>query len=207
MAATPEATFAIVLDRKPAAENFQRLQCLSPEFGVLDCLQRLSRRAGATSAPLLDLFDEAHVALESRNEGRTWFVREATPQRRHTALAVSYEALRLACRFATVLTRNPLPEESRAAVCALVQRALEAWETGRRPDVVYFKSLYLLARDEGHPVREEWWQGLPAGDRDTAESVLRQPLSAQTATEADVARLTNALETYLQGNADMQIGP
>lgn len=207
MAALPESTFAIVIDRRPAAEHFQRLTCLSPELGLLDCLQRLSRRAGGSVPPQLDLFDEAQLNLESRNEGRTWFLLDAVVQRRHAGLATSYEALRLACRFARVLATNPLPGESRGAICGLLQRALESWETGPRPEVVFFKSLYLLARDEGQPVREEWWRELGAADRAAADAVLKRPVVEQTVGSETVGRLTASLEAYLQGHADLRIGP
>lgn len=205
MAAEPLATTAIVLDRTTGGENWLRLRCLSAGQGHLNCLQRLARRAAPT-APPLDLFDEAHLVLESRNQGRTWFVREAVPLRRRTALASSYAALEHACRLARVLARHLMPEDSRAAVVALFTRALDAWEAGGQPAAVYFKSLYLLARDEGYPVREDWWQSLRADDRAVVELVLRQPAGEQTTAPAEIARLVAALELYLLHNTELQVG-
>ena len=203
MCAQPLATTAIVLDRTLTAEHWLRLSLFSAQHGLLDGLQRLSRKSAA-STPALDLFDEVRVALESRNQGRTWFVRDVVPVRRRPGLGASYAVLLEACRFARVLTRNPLHEESRVAVYALLGRALDAWEAGARPDAVYFKTLFLLARDEGYPVREEWHRQLATDDRGDVERVLKEPAAEQTTPDQEVARLARALEEYLRHTATMR---
>lgn len=205
MSAQNLVTTATVLDRAATGEHWLRLALFSPEAGLLDSLQRLSRRA-ATTAPPLDLFDEARLTLESRNQGRTWFVREATPLRRRPGLGTSYAALREASRFARVLARNPLHEDSRENVYALLHRALDAWEMAVRPDAIYLKSLFLLARDEGYPVREEWRAQLDAADRAPLDRILREPAAEQTTPPRDVARLASALEEYLRQTTAMRFG-
>jgi len=190
------ATEFVVLDRALGSEGWSRLTVFSANDGRLECLQRLTSKPSA-AAPPLDLFDHVRATLETRNQGRTWFVREAMPLRRRTGLGASYAALTHACRFARVLARTPIHDDSRAAVAALLDRALDAWETGTRPDAVYFKSLFLLARDEGFPVREEWIRQLAAGDRAAAEALLRHPIAEQTTSEPEVRRLSGVLEDYL----------
>jgi hypothetical protein len=196
-------TQALALARSPTGENWLRVTAFSAAHGVLDCLQRMARRTAGKSPPI-DLFDEVQLSLESRNQGRTWFVGEVTVVGRHTGIAASYAALRDACRFSQVLVRNPVPDESRAAVYALLKRALEAWAGGGRSDAIYLKSLYLLARDEGYPVREEWWRRLPVDDQDAAESVLRRPAGGQVVAAPGVARLTTSLEEYLAHSAEFR---
>lgn len=203
MGAQPLTTTGVVLDRTTSGDSWLRLALFSPEQGVLTVMQRQSRRAAAT-APALDLFDEVRATLESRNEGRTWFVREAAPLRRRPGLGASYGVLREACRFARVLVHNPLHDDSRDAVYALLHRALDAWETGVRPDAIYGKSLYLYARDEGYPVREEWRAQLEAADHAMLDRMLRQTAAEQSTPEGDVARLTKALEEYLRQTAAMR---
>jgi len=197
-------TEAVVLDRQQSGDNWMLLTCFSAERGNLVCMQRQSRRASAAT-PVLDLFDEVQLTLETRNHGRTWFVKEATTLARRTALGRSYESLRHACRFARVLARNAVPEESRLPVRTLLARAITAWETHQRPDSVYFKCIYLLTRDEGYPVRESWWQGLESADRALVDSILGEPAAAQTTSEADVARLTSALEAFVRDETDIRL--
>jgi recombinational DNA repair protein (RecF pathway) len=198
-------TTAVVLDREGRGESWLRLALFAREHGVLHAQQRRSRRAAATTVAL-DLFDEVRTTLESRNQGQTWFVREAEPLRRRPRLGASYSALQAACRFARVLLLNPLHEDGREAAYALLQRALDAWETGVRPDAIYGKSLFLFARDEGYPVREEWLAQLDRDDRATMNRILREAAADQTTPVREVDRLTAALEEYLRQNAAMRFG-
>jgi hypothetical protein len=167
-------------------------------------LQRLSRSAKPGQVAL-DLFDEVELALESGNQGRTWFVREARLIARHTAIGRSYEALQAASALAGVIARNPVPEESRGPVAELLRSAFGALAAGHRPDLVQLKSLYRFARDEGYPVRQEWFPSLPDADQAVAAAALNQPLAGQSAPPAVVAELLRGLEHYLRGRADLRI--
>ena len=76
-------TEAFVLTRKPPSDRFQQLAVFSALHGDLLCLRRLPTKSAPASA-ILDLFDETELWLETSNEGRTWFIKEArvvaTPQ-------------------------------------------------------------------------------------------------------------------------------
>ena len=78
-------------------------------------LQRLPRKSAPT-AVALDLFDEAALVLESSNQGRTWFVKEARLLFRHAAIGASYETLLRASALAELVARNPVLEDSRRGV-------------------------------------------------------------------------------------------
>lgn len=198
------ATSATVLDRTESGDRWLRLTCFSAEHGNLDCLVRRSQKPTSKSATL-DLFDGAQLSLESSNQGRTWFIKEATVDRRRTALGKSYDTLAHACRFARILVHNPVHDESRRAVHSLLERALDAWESGARPDCVYFKSVFLLARDEGYPVEQDWWRRLESDDRNAAESVLRTRVADQEIVPTTVSRLTQALEHYLSHHTEIRV--
>lgn len=204
MPALPLQTDAFVLLKRPPADSFQALTVFSAEQGVLLVLQRVSKKSTASS-PALDLFDEASLHLESSNQGQTWFIKEARLLTRHSDLGRSYETLRLASRLASLVARNPVPEESRTAVGTLLRQAFNAFASTPRADLVWFKSLYRFARDEGHPLKEHWFPTLPSADRETVATLLNQPLAAQTASPAAVARLTRRLEEYLHGHTEIVI--
>jgi hypothetical protein len=197
-------TDAFVLVKRPPADAFQLFTLFSPEHGSLTALQRISKKPGTSGTPL-DLFDEASLLLESSNQGRTWFIKEASLTTRHTDIGRSYDALRLASRLATLIARNTVHEESRAAVASLLRTALSAFGSSPRPDIVYFKSLYRFARDEGYPLKEQWFPTLPSTDRTDVATLLNQPLAAQTATAPIVARLEARLEEYLRGHTEILI--
>jgi hypothetical protein len=195
-------TNAFVLLKKLPADRFQQLTVISAVHGPLLCLRRIATKSIATSSAL-DLFDEADLFLESSNQGRTWFLKEARLLVRHSAIGRSYEALRLASAFAAVIARNPVHEESRASVYALLRQTFTAFGATGRPDIVYLKALYCFARDEGYPVKQEWWQGLPSRDRAVAAELLSQPLAAQTAATPVVVHLTHHLEDYLRARTEI----
>jgi recombinational DNA repair protein (RecF pathway) len=196
-------TEAIVVSRRPPSDSFQVLTLLSAGHGTLTALQRAARKSAAAAAPVLDLFDEAAFVLESSNQGRTWFIREARLLARHSGIGRDYETLRHASDFAAILARNPVPWETRGRVHALLREALAAFAGAGRPDIVYLKCLYRLARDEGYPVRQQWFPALPAAERAAVAAILNQPVSGQTAGPASVARHRDRLETYLRLHTDI----
>jgi hypothetical protein len=187
---------AFVIEKRPAADAFQTFGFFSPEHGNLLALQRVSRK-GSASHVAPDLFDEVSAMLESSNQGRTWFVKEVRISTRRTGIGRSYDALRFASALVAVIGRNNVHEESRENVARLLRTALDAFASGERPDVVHLKSLYLFARDEGYPVKQEWLPALPAGDRKVATAALNRRIGDQESTPAEVARIRSSLEGYL----------
>jgi recombinational DNA repair protein (RecF pathway) len=194
----------IVLNREPAGEKFVRLSLFSAERGVVTCLLRLpGPRPSATASYQPDLFDDAQLVVETPTGGSIGFVKEARLVERRSDLARSYEALTRACAFAKLLLRNPLHDDSRPAVYRLLHEALAAWSTGERPEIVAIKTLYRLARDEGYPVKQEWWTELPTSERVAAAEALNQPLAEQTIDPPTARTLLASLESYLENRADL----
>lgn len=193
-------TDAFVLLKQPPADRFQTLTVFSPEHGGLLALQRITR--SATACPL-DLFDEASLWLESSNQGRTHFIKEARLIVRHEGIGRSYDALRHASALAALVARNTVHEESRAQVAALLRSAFAAFGESARPDIVHFKSVYRFARDEGYPLKEQWFPTLPANDRAAVAQLLNRPLAEQTAEPELVARLDRRLHEYLRGHTEI----
>jgi len=208
----PLQTDGFVLLKRPATDAFQGFHVFSPEHGSLLVHQRLPKsssrsaasaaKAAATSVAL-DLFDEVSLRLESSNQGQTWFVLEVRLITRHAELGRSYDTLRHASALAALVARNPVHEDSRAQVAALLRQAFTAFAAGARPDLVWFKSLYCFARDEGYPVKQQWFPTLAAADREAVAALLNLPLAEQTAAAVAVARLQQRLADYLRGHTEI----
>ena len=197
-------TTAFILARQPSGSDaFEQLTAFSAEHGMLYLLRRLKQTK--TSATPLDLFDEAELWLESSSQGRTWFVKEHRFIQRHDGIGRSYDALRAAVALGQLLTRNPVPDESRAEVVNQLRTSFGALAAGGRPDIVWIKSLYCLLRDEGYPVKQQWWPGLQAADREIAAQVLNQPVASQTAEPAAVARVTKRLEEWVAAETEIKL--
>jgi hypothetical protein len=197
-------TDAFVLEKRPPADAFQTYLLFSPEHGNLLALQRVPKKSSPTHVAA-DLFDEVAVMLESSNQGRTWFVKEIRIGARRTGIGRSYDALRFASALVAVVGRNPVHEESRESVGRLLRTALDSFAEGVRPDVVYLKSLYLFARDEGYPVKQDWIPSLPDAERAGAASVLNSRVGDQAVPPDDVAAIRESLESYLGANTEIII--
>ncbi len=207
-------TEAHVLAKGDHTGDHTVLTCFSPTDGLLTALLRAVPRGSAsalrsaTTAP--DLFD--HLALDLNHargsaNGGPWFVREHRLLTRHSAIGRDYRTLAAASRLARLITRNPVPEESRHAVHALLGQAFAAFSReGTRPDLVLFKSLYCLARDEGLPLKQHWLPSLPPADQHLVAAALARPADSPDApSDADLIRLTKRLETYLATEADFEL--
>ena len=197
-------TTAFILSRQPSgADAFEQLVGFSSEHGTLHLLRRVKQ--SKTASTPLDLFDEAELWLESSSQGRTWFIKEHRIILRHEGIGRSYEALQAAVAFGRLLARNPVDDESRPAVIDLLRSSFGALAVGGRPDIVWLKSLYSLLRDEGYPVKQQWWPELQPADRELAVQLINQPLAAQTAGPAAVARITRRLEDWVGAETEIRL--
>lgn len=199
-------TEAFVLSRRPPSDVFETCTLFAQEQGLLTALQRLPKKT-ASKTVRLDLFDEAAVVLESSNQGRTWFVRDARLIARAAAIGRSYEALQAASAIASMIVRNPVPAEGRAAATALLRSALAALAGQANPELVLFKSLYRFGRDEGYPLSQQWLPSLTAELRRAAERLLRTPLAdiGSSSEMAHLPALRRRLEEYLREHTDILV--
>jgi recombinational DNA repair protein (RecF pathway) len=205
MAGQSLQTTAFVLGRAPTgSDKFEQVPVFSATEGLLLCLRRQSTKTAGQATPL-DLFDEAELWLESSNQGRTWFIKEHRHLTRHPGIGRSYAALQAAASLARLIQRNPVPDESRAPIAALLCQTFHALDRGHRPDLVWLKALYCFLRDEGYPVKQHWWQQLAAGDRILATQLLHQPLAGQEPDATLVRRLTRHLTDWVARDTELRI--
>lgn len=196
---------AFILGRAVHGEKFWLITTLSEEEGVLSCLIRQSTKKTGTIVP--DLFDEADLTLERAKAGSEGprFAKEYTLTARHTGISGNYSGLVYASRFATVLARNAFPPDARASVYALCRNAISAFSDKPRKDATYFKSLWLLARECGLPVREDWFESLPFDDKTCVARILRTPLEALDVPAPESERVISRLEYWLSRENDFFI--
>jgi hypothetical protein len=198
-------TDALVLRPWPPTDTFQSFSVFTPEHGALRIHQRIPGKKPSASHLTLDLFDDVSLVLEGTPSGDAWFVKEARLLTRHSGIGRRYESLLQASAFARLAARNPGSEESYPAIHALLRTAFTAFASSDRPDIVYLKSLYCFARDEGYPVKQQWFPALPSSDRPLAIALINQPLATQTTSPADVTRLLRSLEHYVRNHTEIHL--
>lgn len=201
MAGVTLATEAILLTRKESGEHGLLLTLLSPAHGLLQAFKRTSTRG---RQPLPDLFDEVSLTLEKAKGGDLWFVSEYVVQRRRPEIGADYHAFLYACRYALLLSHHVFDAEEGSLWTEQLRQALDALETRLRPEAAYFKTLYLFARFQGIPVKEEWLASLNTQQATDAMTVLRQPLAEQSVPASAIEHIIAAFERYLHHEHDVR---
>ncbi len=199
-------TSALLLSRSPSGSDFfEQLVSFSVEHGLLLCLRRLKKKKTAPDTIPLDLFDEVELSLESSNQGRVWFIKEYRHLARHPQLGRSYTVLQTAANLAQLIIRNPVSDESRPAVFVLLHQSLAALEAGAPSGLVWLKSLYCFARDEGYPVKQQWWPQLSAILRIHVAQFLNKPAAVQAPDIEQLDAATRNLEHWLAAETEVKL--
>ncbi|MFA5257210.1 MAG: hypothetical protein WC360_03590 [Opitutales bacterium] len=181
----------IVLVRELTAGGFERLRILTAE-ALLGVMRRPGHSAKAAVAP--DLFDLCTVELDARSGG-AWFMREYTLEHRYSGIGASYETLAAASQWARLILTNAPSMDGTAAPFEISLKALDAWERGAPAQVVLLKALFLFAKAEGLPVREEWLAQLPPDERRAVSAALGTPLDESAGADAAVLTAMPGLMT------------
>lgn len=197
------STEGFLLDRQETGESYFRYQVLSREHGLLLCLKRQAVKRTPRSQP--DLFDLAALELEQPARSKSWFIREYRLLKRHSAIGSNYEALRYASEFSRILVKNLEHAESFTGIYRLCARAFESWEAGMLPEVVFFKCLYVFAREEGYAVKQHWRASLSSSNEDAVMAILNQPLETQQNKRGKVEELIKDLKVWLDGHTDILV--
>ena len=195
---------ALVLNLESSGESFLKLTVLSPESGAFYCLKRIAKKKSSTT-DTPDLFDTAEIDLETTKQGSALFVRNYRSLNRRSEIGQNYHKLLAASEFSALLARNSPQMGDYADLYHRVERSLDAFCERAHPTIVLLKSLYLLLKDEGYPVRESWWPNLPSTLREAAKNILNQPTpDAELAIASnDCQLLTKNLYMWLQQETDL----
>jgi len=194
---------ALVLKTEASGESFLKLYVLTAESGIFLCLKRISKKPGNSTTP--DLFDTAAIQLESSQQGTMRFVKEYQLLRRRDPIGQNYRSLRHASRLSQLLVANASHMPESEVLYDLAARAFDAYAEGKAPEVVLLKSLYLLLKNEGYPVRESWWPTLRADLREEAKRILSAPSPAQSekAEKEACERIEEHLTHWMRHHTDL----
>ena len=190
-----------MLSKKATGESHLRYQIFSVDHGLLLCLKRISSKK--TPKVLPDLFDRAELDLEKPQSGSAWFLNDYRVIKRHNGIARNYKTLLCASEFASALLKNLVHAETFEGLYRLTEVAMQSWEEGLNPTVVLFKSFYLFAREEGYPVKEDWWRNLPPASREQAALILNKKTENLKIREEALECLLEDLKRWLTHSTDI----
>ena len=192
----------LILKREASGEQFYRLHILSEASGTLLVLMRRPKkniRSGSTP----DLFDEIEAVLEKKGDGGFGFIKEVHILNRRRDLAKSFISLEQACEWANILIKNLPRDMEQDSVYQLTTRALDAWEQRKQPEAVLFKCLFVYARDEGYPVKHDWFETLTHHHRTAVASIINTPIDQLNMPAEEVRKWNDALKHYIKHHTDI----
>lgn len=194
---------SLVLKTEASGESFLKLHLLSAESGIFLCMKRRPKKAQSSTFP--DLFDHASVLLEDSKQGTMRFVKEYQLHKRREQIGQNYHSLRCASELAQLLVLNASHMPESDLLFNLANRAFNAFADRKAPEVVLLKSIYLLLKDEGYPVRESWWPTLRPDLRNTAQQLLKQPAPEKldASAKADCAAIERNLWHWMRSKTDL----
>ena len=198
---------ALILRVAPSGESFLKIDILSPKIGSFLCLKRISKKNTSKDAKP-DLFDTADLLLETSKQGTARFVREYRLVTRRIEIGASYNTLRHASEFAALLARNAPQMAEPTDLFDLAERSFDAFAEKKAPEVVHLKTMYLLLKNEGYPVRESWWPQLPNHLKEAAKEAINSP--APNKTTKELCRINESilqdLHHWMERETDLTLG-
>lgn len=206
MSPPPTTHRVVVLRLHAGGESFRRIDFLSASAGALLCLQRIPRSGAPKDSP--DLFDSAEAGVDVPRDGGPAFLREYRLLRRRGTLGSSYRALRDASAWGGFLAANAPHLADAGAIHALAERTFDAFAAHPGASaLILLKGLYLLARDEGYPVKESWWPGLAPDLRAPVREILSAPVPEPAVPEkiASAERASAAFLQWLSRETDLVV--
>lgn len=187
-----------ILNRIVQGEKFWRVVILTREYGAQPCLVRIAGKNKTTCVP--DLFDEAEILLSPAKSGTDSVLRFAKEYRlikRNGSISGNYSALVCASKFASLLTKNSFPQDSNESVFRLAVNVFRAFGEKPNAEATYLKALWTLARENGYPVREDWFENSCFEDREGIAAVLKTPLEQLCIDSRDIQHYVRRLEAWL----------
>jgi len=196
-------TECFILNKEASGESWDRHLALSGDHGLLLCLKRNSYKKPTSLKP--DLFDHAELDLEQPANSKTWFIRHFHLIKRYDTIADNYNNLLYASELARMFAKNLDHAEHCGAHFQLFAQAMQSFASRNQPEVTFFKSLYVFARQEGYAVKQQWWQSLSETDRASTAKFINLPLDEQPIEPQKISRLIKHLKSWLIGHTDIMI--
>lgn len=192
---------SIILHREFSGENFLRFELFCPIHGKVTCLNRLSTKKPNHYLP--DLFDVANIHLTSPRQGTLFFLKTFHPILRHHNIPKNYSTFYYASYWIKIISMNLTYIDNLQYAFALTQKTLNAFDLSSQPHATYFKALYLLARHEGYPVKEDWLSQLPSAMFKNALSLLKNPLETQVLSIPIIESLIHHIHSWISQTTDI----
>ena len=193
----------IVLNQVETGERHLRTTLFSSHDGLQSILLRKSRTTNSNGLP--DLFDDVECSLQGRMQKGIPFVRELFIRAKRMHLSQDHRRFLSACSIAKFFLKNGdhLSEPDRYA--KVLNSALDALMRDGDGKAVLFKTYFVFARDEGHPVKESWLSDLSSADRALARDILSREVLSSGSYSPRLDHVLSSLVGWLNAETELII--
>jgi len=191
---------ATVVGRELRGESSLYITAYAPDVGLARMMKKISaKKTGA----LPDLFDDISAEGEADSPASLKFMRGFSLIKGRGDIALDYRAFEQASLVALTVAKNGAHIEDCARLSSRLRAALDAMAQKSPPEVVRLKFMYLLARDEGYPVREDFLAKLPAAKRGLFMDIIKTPSADAVGLRARAEELLEVFLDWTYANTDI----
>lgn len=193
---------AIILDRESRGENGVMLTALSPERGLVYLFKRISAKK---TSLVPDIFCEISAQTQvpqTTENGLVHFVKDFSSVKSRDKISLSYEKLCDASEIASVVKLNGANIDETSMLFDLLGKALDGVAEFENTAAVKIKFLYVLAKEQGYAVKEDFFSRLSQTDKAAFAKILKTPV-AELSADAATQRLYEALRRWTAENTDI----
>lgn len=200
MRADCESCCSTVLDKSLMGESTLHIRVLCESRGLALLLKRVS----ASRASLVpDLFDDISFEAERAKMGGLLFLRSHEILKSRSRLAEDYEAFSGAARISGIVLKNAAHMADCSRLSRRLRAALDSLSDKNPPPIVTMKFLYLMVRDEGYAVHQDFFPKLPEAKRNLFAAALRTPSSQMREFSSRIESLLESFERWTVLNTDI----
>lgn len=196
-------TEGVVLRISSLKEKILSISLLTPQRGIITCYQK--RKVQNQINSNIGLFDIIECSLSLKDNSPKGFLNKHRVIKYHSGIGTHYRKLNLASKWSQFVEKNFIQTTHTEAIYKLSIQTFLALSEEEKPEVTYFKSLYLAIKEEGYPIKEEWVKLLTAEKNQNTKEILSQPIKAQAFPESTVNELTQSLESWAKEQALLTI--
>ena len=163
---------ATVLNREFRGETSVYITAFAHDLGLMRMMKKCSAKK---TSSLPDLFDDIAIAGEMQSPTSLKFARDFDIIKRRNDIATNYDSFEQACKISLSVVKNGAHIENSARLSTQLRSALDAIANGASAEIVRLKFMYLLAKNEGYPVKEDFYARLSQPQKELFSLLIKLP--------------------------------
>ncbi|MBE6413784.1 MAG: hypothetical protein E7035_04435 [Verrucomicrobiaceae bacterium] len=194
---------AIIIDKENRGEASIMLTAFSAEEGLVFLFKRMSAKK---TSIVPDLFDEIVCQTkppESSKNTPIHFLQNFDVLKHRTGIATSYEKLCVSAEIAKIIKINGENIDEKQSLFNLLTKTFDAIESTQNLKAVQIKFLYLLTKEQGYAIKEDFFQSLSSDDKTTFTYILKNPAQNLHDYIQQAENIYIKLKRWIQTNTDI----